>query len=83
MPCKFFTFCCENLPGLRLLGAIQPAFDNVSFPRFRGVRLLNRNAKPAASPAKRPGPKRKYQAEVLPGPLKCIGFNSVNRLAGA
>jgi len=46
------------------------------YARKYAIRLLNRKAKPAASPTKRPGPKRKYQAEVLLEPLKRIWFTS-------
>lgn len=41
----------------------------IRYTREYAIRLLNRKAKPAASPTKRPGPMRKYQAEVLLGPL--------------
>jgi hypothetical protein len=46
------------------------------YARKYAIRLLNRKAKPAASPTKRPGPRRKYQAEVLLEPLKRIWFAS-------
>lgn len=46
------------------------------YTRKYAIRLLNRKIKSAAPTAKRPGPKRKYQAEVLLEPLKRIWFAS-------
>ena len=46
------------------------------YARKYAIRLLNRKTKPAATPTKRPGPKRKYQPEQLMAPLKRIWFAS-------
>ena len=47
------------------------------YARKYAIRLLNRKIdKAAASPTKRPGPKRKYQAAILLEPLKRIWFAS-------
>ena len=46
------------------------------YARKYAIRLLNRKTNPDTTPAKRPGPNRKYQAEVLLEPLKRICFAS-------
>jgi hypothetical protein len=46
------------------------------YARKYAIRLLNRKVDKAAASPKRPGPKRKYQAEVLLEPLRCIWFAS-------
>lgn len=46
------------------------------YARNYAIRLLSRKTKPVAPPAKRPGPKRKYHAEVLLEPLRRIWFAS-------
>ena len=46
------------------------------YARKYAIRLLNRKTKSGVTPTKRPGPKRKYQAEVLLEPLKHIWFAS-------
>ncbi len=46
------------------------------YARKYAIRLLNRKIKSATPTTKLPGPKRKYQAEVLLEPLKRIWFAS-------